>query len=281
MRADRLKASLGDTLVHLGSLLVVGVLVAVVLHVLWSGLSSVSLSFLLEAPARAGRAGGIAPMIVSTLIVALIALVTAVPLGVAIALLLTEERVLPASLAKAIRLCLVVLAAVPSILYGLVGNAVFSDAMGLGFSLLSGGLTLALMVLPIIACIAEESIRAVPDDVRRGGYALGLPRHRVIFRLILPLALPGIVAGTALGFGRAVAESAALIFTSGYVDRMPDSVFDSGRTLAVHILDLAMNVPGGDARAFATASVLLISTLATVAALAALERAGHRTGGST
>lgn len=281
MRSERVSSVLGDLTVRAGAALVVAALIAVVAHVLWSGFSSVSLSFLLEAPSRAGRAGGIAPMIVSTLAVAIIALLTAVPVGVAIALLLAEERALPVRLAKAIRMCLVVLAAVPSILYGLVGNAVFSDALGLGFSLLAGGLTLGLMVLPVLACVAEESIRAVSDGVRRGGYALGMPRRRVILRLILPLALPGIIAATALGFGRAVAESAALIFTSGYVDRMPDSLLDSGRTLAVHILDLAMNVPGGDTRAFATACVLLISTFATVVVLAVIERAGDRPGGTS
>jgi phosphate transport system permease protein len=94
--------------------------------------------------------------------------------------------------------------------------------------------------------------------------------------VILPVALPGVIAGVALGFGRAVAESAALIFTSGYVDRMPGSWFDSGRTLAVHILDMSMNVPGGDARAHATATVLLMSMLIVVVFLALLHGLARR-----
>ena len=177
-----------------------------------------------------------------------------------------------------IRTSLGMLAAVPSIVFGLVGNMIFCDWLGFGFSLLAGGLTLSLMVLPIVACVTEATLRSLAE-VRISGYALGLPRWRVALCIVLPCAMPGIIAGTALGFGRAVAESAALIFTSGYVDRMPDLIFDSGRTLAVHILDLAMNVPGGDERAFATATVLLGSTVAVVGLMALLDRSSHPSAG--
>ncbi|MEP4106075.1 MAG: ABC transporter permease subunit, partial [Nitratireductor sp.] len=147
---------------------------------------------------------------------------------------------------------------------------IFCDWLGFGFSILAGGLTLALMILPIAACVAETTLRMHGED-RRAGYALGLPQRRIVWSIMLPAAAPGIFAGLGLGFGRAVAESAALIFTSGYVVRMPDSVFDSGRTMAVHILDLAMNVPGGDGNAFATATVLLVSVAAVVALFTALD----------
>lgn len=251
---------------------VIGALLAILGHVIWQGLSHIDLGFLLSTPEKGGRSGGIAPIIVSTFAVTGIALVVSVFVGVGIAVLVTEYLSRDSVLGRLTRTTLAVLAAVPSIVFGLIGNAVFCEWFGLGFSLLAGGLTLAAMVMPIIACVVEQTLRGVPVSARAGAYALGMPRYRAISMVILPIALPGIIGGVALGFGRAVAESAALIFTSGYVDRMPSSWFDSGRTLAVHILDLSMNVPGGEAKAFATATVLVGSMLLVLAVLALFHR---------
>ena len=124
---------------------------------------------------------------------------------------------------------------------------------------MSGGLTLACMVLPILIRSTQEGLRSVPEDYRRSAAALGLSRPSVLWTLLLPAAMPAIVVGILLGLGRAIAETAALIFTSGYVDRMPTSLLDSGRSLSVHIYDLAMNISGGEPKAYATALVLVIS----------------------
>jgi phosphate transport system permease protein len=274
MRENRWQASiqaLVDVAVWSAAALVLAVLLAIVTQVLWTGLSQVDWAFLTENPRRGGKAGGIAPFLVSTLAVTGIALAVAIPMGTGIALLVTEYLPRQSRVGRGIRIALAVLAAVPSIIFGLIGNVLFCEWIGLGFSLLAGGLTLAAMVMPVIACVVEQSMRGIPVPLRAGAHALGLPPYRIVLRVILPIALPGVIGGVALGFGRAVAESAALIFTSGYVDRMPGSWFDSGRTLAIHILDLSMNVPGGDARAHATAAVLLLSMLIVVVALALLH----------
>lgn len=199
--------------------------------------------------------------IASTLVLLAIALAVAVPIGIKTALLLAEFTGRGGRFGRSIRLSLDVLAGVPSIVFGLFGNAFFSIWLGLGCSMLSGGLTLACMVLPLFIRATEEGFRSVPDEYRLAAAALGISRASIIRHVLLPAATPGIVVGLVLGIGRAAAETAALIFTSGYVDRMPESLLDSGRALALHIFDLAMNVPGGDANAHASTLVLIAPVL--------------------
>lgn len=222
------------------------------------GLPHLSWTFLTEEPVNAGRAGGIAPILVSTVLILTVALAAAVPLGLAVAVWLTEFTRQGQQTARATQLSLDVLAGVPSIVYGLFGNAFFSIFLGLGFSILAGGLTLACMILPVFIRTCEAGLSAVNDDWRKGAMALGMSRRSAIWYILLPAASPAIVAGLMLGIGRATAETAALIFTSGYVDRMPESLLDSGRALAVHIYDLSMNVTGGDPAAYASALTLII-----------------------
>ena len=181
----------------------------------------------------------------------------AAPLGLATAILLSEFTRQGSRIGHWIGLSLDVLAGVPSIVFGLFGNAFFCVWLGLGFSILSGGLTLACMVLPILIRTAESGLRAVPDEWRLGAASLGISKASALVHVIIPAAAPGLVAGLMLGIGRAMAETAALIFTSGYVDRMPDSLLDSGRAISVHIYDLSMNVAGGDRSAYASALVLI------------------------
>lgn len=271
MRSSLAETAFGHA-VRIIAILVVLTLALIVFHILQRGLSRLDWEFLFSSPRRGGREGGIAPIIISTMYVTAIALVVACPLGIGTALLLKEFVPSTSRLVGLIRTCLIVLAATPSIVFGLVGNLLFCDWLGLGFSILAGGLTLSLMVLPIVACFAESAFRSIPETTRLAALALGMPRWRIVMGVLIPLAAPGIFAGIALGLGRAVAESAALIFTSGYVERMPSSLFDSGRTLAVNILDLAMNVPGGDESAYGSATILLISTALVIAALFAIER---------
>lgn len=255
---------------------VVAVFLGIVAELLVDGVGSLSLSWLVEAPQDAGRAGGIAPILVSTLILVAIAILVAAPLGVATAVVLAELTRPGHRLAAIVRGSLEVLAAVPSIVFGLFGNAFFSIALGMGFSLLSGGLTLACMALPLIVRCSEEALRAVPGDYRLAAAALGIGPLGTVRRVLLPAAAPGVVVGLVLGIGRAIGETAALLFTSGYVDRMPGSLFDSGRSLSVHIYDLAMNVPGGERAAAGAALSLILLLLAINAAAVALVETWQR-----
>lgn len=226
-----------------------------------NGLTGLNWEFITESPQNGGRAGGIAPIIVSTFLTVGVCICAALPLSLCTALFLAEFTQEKHPLSQIIRVSLNCLAAVPSIVFGIFGNAFFCIMLGLGFSILSGGLTLACMVLPILIRTMENSIRAVPDQYRLGAAALGMRPHRIVLQIVLPLSLPGLFVGLLLGLGRALAETAALVFTSGYVDRMPTSLFDSGRTLSIHILDLSMNVAGGDANAYASVLVLAILIL--------------------
>ncbi|MGQ0529114.1 MAG: PstA family ABC transporter permease, partial [Panacagrimonas sp.] len=158
------------------------------------------------------------------------------------------------------------------IVFGLFGNALFCVMLGMGFSILSGGLTLACMALPLLIRATEQGLRAVPDDYRQAAAALGVSRWTVTVQVLLPAAVPGLLAGLVLGIGRALAETAALIFTSGYVDRMPSSLMDSGRAMSIHIYDLAMNIPGGERNAYGTALVLVALLLLINLAAAGLAR---------
>lgn len=240
------------------AVLVSGVFAWILIDIAIAGLPAISWSFLTEAPRNAGRAGGIAPIILSTVLVLAVAMTVAVPLGVCTAVLLSELTSTASIFGRLVRRSLDVLAGVPSIVFGLFGNAFFCIYLGFGFSILSGGLTLSCMVLPILIRATEEGFRSVPHEYRMGAAALGLSRTATLVQLLLPAAVPGIVVGLVLGIGRALAETAALIFTSGYVDRMPASLFDSGRVLSVHIFDLSMNVSGGDRHAHASALILIM-----------------------
>ncbi|MEH1969456.1 phosphate ABC transporter permease PstA [Nostoc sp.] len=229
--------------------------------IVWHGVGHISWEFLTTEPRNAGREGGIAPILISTCLILGVCMAVSLPLGVGTAVFLAEFTATESVFGRLVRRSLDVLAGVPSIVFGLFGNAFFSIQLGLGFSILSGGLTLACMVLPILIRSTEAGFRSVPADYRLGAAALGLSRTTILWKLLLPTATPGLVVGLVLGIGRAIAETAALIFTSGYVDRMPESLLDSGRSLSIHIFDLSMNVAGGDANAYASALVLLILLL--------------------
>lgn len=244
-------------LIYASVLLISAVFIWILADLVRGGFAHLSWEFLTESPRDAGRAGGIASILVSTLLILLVAVLTAVPIAWTTAILLAEFVAVDSAFGKAVRFSLHVLAGVPSIVFGLFGNAFFSVYLGLGFSILSGGLTLACMLLPILASTAEAGLRTVPNAYRMSASALGLTRTAALVHLILPAAAPVLAAGLLLGIGRALAETAALLFTSGYVDRMPDSLLDSGRALALHIFDLSMNVPGGDMPAYASALVLV------------------------
>ncbi|MFN3649472.1 MAG: phosphate ABC transporter permease PstA [Armatimonadota bacterium] len=226
-----------------------------------AGVGRLSLPFLIAPEEDAGRSGGIGPILVSTGLILAVSMGASVVIGLPAAVLLAELSG-AGRFGAAVRRSLDLLAGMPSIVFGLFGNAFFCGALGLRFSILSGGLTLACMVLPLLIRTSEEALRGVPAAYREAAAALALSRTTLLFRVLLPAALPGLLVGLVLGTGRALAETAALVFTSGYVTRMPGSLLDSGRALSVHIYDLSMNVAGGDASAGASALVLMVLILA-------------------
>lgn len=255
----------GDSLmtvaVWFSAALVTGMFIWLLGDLVLHGIAKINWSFLVNAPENAGRDGGIGPILVSTLLILGVALMATFPLGLGAAVYLSEYTQSGSALAGSIRMSLDVLAGVPSIVFGLFGNALFCIWLGLGFSILSGGLTLACMMLPIFIRLTESGLAAVTIEWRQGAAALGLTRAAALWHVLLPAAAPAITAGLMLSIGRALAETAALIFTSGYVDRMPSSLADSGRALSVHIYDLSMNVTGGDDSAYGSALVLIVLLL--------------------
>ena len=200
------------------------------------------------------------PAIINTIIMVFLTLLLAVPIGIAAAIYLVEYSKRNSKLVKVIRLTTETLAGIPSIVFGLFGFIVFVLLLKWGNSLLAGVLTLTMMVLPTIVRTTEESLLAVPDMFREGSYGLGAGKLRTIFLIVLPSAIPGILSGVILAIGRIVGESAALIFTAGSMAAVPDSLFASTRTLAVHMYclfseGLYIN------QAYATAVILLLIIL--------------------
>lgn len=200
------------------------------------------------------------PAIISTILMVIIVLVIAVPLGVFTAVFLVEYVKTGSRFVTLIRSAAEILAGIPSIVYGLFGMMFFRVFLGLGFSILSGSLTMSIMMLPLIMRTTEEALKSVPDSYREGSFALGAGKLRTVFRIILPSAMPGILAGVILSIGRVVGESAALIFTAGTILQIPTSLLDSARTLTVHMWRLS-NYGQFVNETYATAVVLLLVVL--------------------
>ena len=197
------------------------------------------------------------PALISTLAMTALALAIAAPLGIFSAIYLAEYAPRHSRLVKAVRMTSETLSGIPSIVYGLFGSLFFLSRLGWGYSLLSGACTLAIMILPLIMRTTEEALLAVDPMYREGSFGLGAGRLRTVFRVVLPSAVPGILAGIILAIGRIVGETAALMYTAGTMANVPSSLFTSVRTLSVH-----MYVLSGEGlhveQAYATATVLLI-----------------------
>jgi len=242
------------------AILTVGVLLLILGYILVGGLPHITWRFLSEPYFESTDEKGILPMIINTLYLVFLSLLIAAPVGISAAVYLTQYA-RQGRLVRVIRFATETLAGIPSIIYGLFGFAVFVSLLGFSYSLLSGALTLAIMVLPTMIRTTEEALLAVPVHYKEGSLAMGASRLRMIAGIMLPVAMPGILTAIVLSMGRIVGESAALIFTAGLVTSMPKDIFghilSSGRTLTLHLYQLAMRGESLD-QSFATAAVLLI-----------------------
>ncbi len=220
-------------LVSISALLTVGVLAVLIGYILIKGIPNLNPG--LFAWTYNTENVSMMPALINTILMVLLSLLIAAPIGIFSAIYLVEYAKRGNKLVEVIRLTAETLSGIPSIVYGLFGALFFVKALHWKLSLLSGAFTLAIMILPLIMRTTEEALKAVPDSYREGSFGLGAGRVRTVFRIILPSAVPGILAGIILAIGRIVGESAALIFSAGTMAAVPHSVFDSARTLSVHM----------------------------------------------
>ena len=242
-------------LVMLSAILTFTVLIFLIAYILIHGIPYLKPS--LFSMNYSSENASLMPALINTIIMTLLSLLIAVPLGIFSAIFLVEYASRGNKFVEIIRLTTETLQGIPSIVYGLFGMLFFVTTCGWGFSLLEGAFTLSIMVLPLIMRSTEEALKAVPDSYREGSFGLGAGKLRTVFRIVLPSAIPGILAGVILAIGRIVGETAALIYTAGTVADFPKSVMSSGRTLAVHMYNLASEGLYMD-QAYATAVILLV-----------------------
>lgn len=242
-------------LVMLAAVITFAVLIFLIVYILVNGLPHITPSlFSLE---YSSENASVVPALINTVIMTLLSLIIAIPFGIFSAIFLVEYAGKGNKFVEVIRLTTETLSGIPSIVYGLFGMLFFVNTLGWGFSLLAGAFTLSIMILPLIMRTTEEALKAVPDSYREGSFGLGAGKLRTVFRIVLPSAIPGILAGIILAIGRIVGETAALIYTAGTVAQVPTSVFGSGRTLAVHMYNLSSEGLYMD-QAYATSVILLV-----------------------
>lgn len=244
------------------ALFTVGILLLILGYILVQGVGKLTPDFLLSSPRAMGREGGIFPAIVGTVYFTLVSLLFAAPIGVGSAIYLSEYAQ-DKWYVSVIRFAAETLAAVPSIVFGLFGFIFFVillEPITNGWSIVSGALTAACMILPTLIRASEEAIRAVPVSYREGSFALGATRWQTVCKVVLPGAAPGILTAVILSIGRVVGETAALLLTLGGGLNIPRSIFEPTRTLALHLYLVAMEVGAMD-MAFGTAAVLIIAVL--------------------
>jgi len=239
--------------------LTVLILVYIIVFILRKGIPALSWEFLSKNPVDMGKAGGIFSTVVGTIALTAGAILIATPLGIGTAIYLTEYT-WEGPVTRVIRFGAECLAGIPSIIFGLFGFILFVTKLGFGWSILSGSLTLAFMLLPTIIRTSEEAIKSVPPVYRTVSFSLGSTKWQTVTRVVLPSALPGIMTGVVLSVGRSIGETAAVIFTAGSALRLPTSLFSSSRTMSVHFYILAregISMPN----AYGTAAILIIAIL--------------------
>lgn len=241
----------------LSGLLIMAILASIIGYVMMKGFSSINVDFILQPPSRAGRSGGISTTIASTLYLTFMSLLIAVPIGVGSSIYLEEYAQSKSRFARLVNLTSETLAGIPSIIFGLFGFVFFVIFLDMGWSVLSGSLTLAIMILPTITRTSQEAILTVSHEYRENSLALGASQWQTIRKVVLPSALPGIVTGIILSIGRAVGETAAVILTAGSSLGMPIMPTDPARTMSVHLYILAMEGISTE-RAFGTAFLIVV-----------------------
>lgn len=251
----RIGALITKGLVYLATFLTFTILIFLIAYVLVKGVPYIRPS--LFSFEYTSDNASLMPALINTVMMTALSLLIAVPLGIFAAIFLVEYATKGNKFLEVIRLTTETLSGIPSIVYGLFGMLFFVNTLEWGFSLLAGAFTLAIMILPLIMRTTEEALISVPDSFREGSFGLGAGKLRTVFKIVLPSAVPGILAGVILAIGRIVGETAALIYTAGSVADIPSSVMGSGRTLAVHMYLLASEGLYMD-QAYATAVILLV-----------------------
>ena len=241
------------------TVITVFILLFMIFYILKKGLPVISYNFLLTNPMDMGKSGGIFSTIIGTIALTLVAILIATPLGVGTAIYLTEYT-RESKITKIIRFGSECLAGIPSIIFGLFGFILFVIKLQFGWSILSGSLTLAFMILPTIIRTSEEAIKSVPYIHREVSYSLGSTKWQTVTRVVLPSAIPGIMTGIILSVGRSIGETAAVIFTAGSALRIPTTLFSSSRTMAVIFYILAREGISMS-NAYGTAAILVLTIL--------------------
>lgn len=249
-----------DLLVWTSALFVALVLFAIVVYVGVKGIGVISWEFITQLPSRMGKEGGISSTIIGTLYLTAVAVIISTPLGIGAAVYLTEYQKRNSRFTRLVEASAEALAGIPSIIFGLFGFIFFVIYLGLGWSILSGGLTLALMILPTIIRTTQEALSAVPVEFRENSLALGATKWQTISRVVLPSAAPGIFSGIILSIGRSVGETAAILLTAGAALGMPVLPTDPARSMAVHLYYLTAEGISME-RAYGTALLLIIIIL--------------------
>ncbi len=245
-------------IIFLGAILTIGTLLYLIAYILITGIPNIKPE-LFEWEYNSDNVS-MMPAIINTITMTFLTLLMAVPVGIFSAIYLVEYAKKGNKLVSVIRITTETLSGIPSIVYGLFGFLMFNVTFKWGYSFLSGAITLAIMILPLIIRTTEEALLAVPDSYREGSFGLGAGKLRTVFRAVLPSAVPGILAGVILAIGRIVGETAALIYTSGTVTGIPENLMDSGRTLSVHMYALLSEGLYME-QAYATSVVLLVLVL--------------------
>jgi len=263
MRNPHRTQNIAFSLLFLATLLIVVPVGAIIVIIIVKGLPAINWQFLSDMPRQGMRAGGIFPAIVGTIYLVLGAIIFALPIGLLAAIYLSEYAK-DNKLTRIIKLSIVNLAGVPSVVYGLFGLALFVVFFKFGASILSGSLTLGIMILPLIITASREALESVPYSFREVSLSLGASKWQTIRHIVLPNAVPGILTGTILGLGRAAGETAPILFTVAafYLPQLPNSIFDQAMALPYHLYVISTQVPNVDEKIrYGTALVLLVLVL--------------------
>lgn len=260
----KFKENILKFLIYLSAIFTVGTLAIIVGYIFAKGIGKLNLHFLISDYSSSGD-GGILPMIVSTVYMVGVSIAIATPIGI-LAAIYMQEYAKQGKLVKAIRFATESLAGIPSIIYGLFGGIFFVTVLKLSFSILSGALTVAIIILPLIIRTTEEALKTVPKSYREASLALGSTKFQTLYKVVLPSAVPGILSGIILSVGRVIGESAAIFLTAGTVAQMPLGIFDSARTLTVHAYLLTKE--SGDIQTAAALGIVLIFIVLTLNTIA-------------